>query len=178
MWPIVWGCKAYRLTNMKELNPAHVESLISLINKGSYFKLLSMVVKDMGIGYSLVEVDIENKHNHPFGGVHGGVYCSAIDTAAAWAAYCEIDENAVFITLDVNVNILAPIVNSKLIIKGRRIKIGKTICTTEATATNQEGKIIANGSSKLIITRDTQSMKHGLNPFLFDLPPKFIDRRG
>ncbi len=32
----------------------------------------------LGIGYSLVEVDIENKHNHPFGGVHGGLYCSEV----------------------------------------------------------------------------------------------------
>ena len=160
---------------MKELNPAHIESLISMINRGPYFKLLSIVVKDIGIGYSLVEVDIENKHDHPFGGVHGGVYCSAIDTAAAWAAYCEIDENAAFITLDVNVNILSPIVNSTLIVEGRRIKIGRTICTTEATARNREGKIIANGSSKLVIRRDTMDMKHGPNPFsLKSLPPKFI----
>ena len=160
---------------MKEINPAHVEALISLINGGPYFKLLSMVVKEMGVGYSLVEVGIDRKHNHPFGGVHGGVYCSAIDTAAAWAAYCEVDENAAFITLDVNVNILAPVTNSKLIVEGRRIKIGRTICTTEATARNREGDIIANGSSKLVIMRDRKNMKQGPNPFASEnLPPKFI----
>jgi uncharacterized protein (TIGR00369 family) len=160
---------------MKKLNPAHVESLISFINNGPFFKHLSMVIKDIGIGYSLVEVDIENKHNHPFGGVHGGVYCSAIDTAAAWSTYCEVDENIALITLDVNVNILAPVTNSKLIVKGRRIKIGKTICTTEATATNQEGEIVANGTSKLVINRDMPVIQQAFNSFSFEtLPPKFI----
>jgi uncharacterized protein (TIGR00369 family) len=123
-----------------------------------------------------VEVDLENKHNHPFGGVHGGVYCSAIDTAAAWSAYCEIDENDALITLDVNVNILAPITDSKLIVKGRRIKIGKTICTTEATATNQDGEIVANGTSKLVVYRDMPVIRQAFESYSFKkLPPKFIE---
>jgi uncharacterized protein (TIGR00369 family) len=164
---------------MKKLNPAHVESLIPFINNGPFFRHLSMFIKDMGIGYCLVEVDIENKHNHPFGGVHGGVYCSAIDTAAAWSAYCEMDENDALITLDVNVNILTPITDSKLIIKGRRIKMGKTICTTEATATNQDGEIVANGTSKLLIYRDMPVIKQAFNAFSSEpLPPKFIKNDG
>ncbi len=34
------------------LNPDHVRSVLEAINHGPYFKLLSMVVKEMGIGYS------------------------------------------------------------------------------------------------------------------------------
>ncbi len=40
---------------MSELNPKHVEAIINVINRGPYFRHLSMVVKDMGMGYSLRE---------------------------------------------------------------------------------------------------------------------------
>ena len=72
-------------------------------------------------------------------------------------------------------NIPTPITDSKLIVKGRRIKIGKTICTTEATATNQDGEIVANGTSKLVIYRDMPVIQQAFNAFSSEtLPPKFI----
>jgi uncharacterized protein (TIGR00369 family) len=169
--------KAKEQRLMRELNPAHIESLIAIINQAPYFKLLSMAVKELGVGFSVVEVDIENKHNHPFGGVHGGVYCSIIDTAAFWSAYGEADENSGLITLDVNVNFLAPVMDSKLIIKGRCIKTGKTICMTDATATTRTGKIIAAGTSKLLTSYDLPSIPKALNlASERELPPKFIEK--
>jgi len=44
-----------------------------------------MQVKDLGKGYSQVGMDVGNEHLNPFGGLHGGAYASAIDTAAYWA---------------------------------------------------------------------------------------------
>jgi len=160
---------------MSDLNPAHIDALLSTINQAPYFRLLSMSVKEVGMGFSLVEIEIENKHYHPFGGVHGGLYCSAIDTAAFWAAYGEVDENAGLITIDVNVNILAPIFNDKLVVKGRCIKVGKTICMTEATASTRDGKIIATGVSKLLISQNLPGISETLNASpLSSLPPKFV----
>ncbi len=160
---------------MRELNPAHLEALMAAINQAPYFRLLSMTVEELGLGFSVVAVDIDTKHNHPFGGVHGGVYCSAIDTAAFWAAYGEADEEAGLITLDVNVNILAPVSDGRLIVKGRRLKMGKTICLTEATAETRTGKIIATGTSKLLSSRDLPSIPHALNlASQQTLPPKFV----
>ena len=65
---------------MSELNPKHVEAVMTMINQGYYFKHLSMFVKDIGMGYSLVEVDIGDEHLNPFGGLHGGVYASGQST--------------------------------------------------------------------------------------------------
>lgn len=170
------GKSQIQLTSkLRELNPAHVETLISAINQGPYLSLLSMTVKELDFGFCLMEVDIENKHYHPFGGVHGGVYCSAIDTAAFWSAYAELEETTGMITLDVNVNLLAPVINSKLIIRGRSIKVGKTICTTEATATTQTGKIVATGTSKLLVSEELPAIPQALTNFSgHSLPPKFL----
>jgi len=157
------------------LNPAHIDSIISLMNKSPYFNLLSIVVKDLDIGCSLLEVDIENRHLNPFGGVHGGVYSSVIDTAAYWAAYCELDENAGLISLDLNVNFLAPVRSGKLIVKGQRIKTGKTLCIAEAAAFDQEDKIVAHGTSKIMVTQGLQTITQAVaSAELTSLPDKFI----
>ncbi|MBW2663240.1 MAG: PaaI family thioesterase [Deltaproteobacteria bacterium] len=159
----------------RKINPEHIDSIISLMNKGPYFNLLSIMVKDLGLGYSLLEVDIENRHFNPFGGVHGGVYSSVVDSAAYLAVYCELDENAGLISLDLNVNFLAPIRNGKLIVKGRRIKIGKNICVAEATAFDHKNKMVAYGSSKLMVTQGLQTISQIVDSAgLTSLPCKFI----
>lgn len=94
----------------------------------------------------LVLPAMEKKHLNPFGGIHGGVYSSLIDTAAYWAVYCELDENIGLISLDLNVDNLAPVKEGKLIVKGRRIKIGRNVCLAEAMVTNEEGKPLAHGN--------------------------------
>jgi uncharacterized protein (TIGR00369 family) len=134
-----------------------------------------MPVKDIGTGYSLVELEIGNEHLNPFGGLHGGVYASAIDTAAYWAVYCELEEDVGLISLDLKVDYLAPANAGKLIIKGHRIKIGKTICLAEATAFDQNDKWLAHGVSKMMVTQGLQTVKDALH-FVGhqDLPPKFI----
>jgi len=159
----------------KKINPDHTNAVLAFINQGPYFKLLSMTVKEIGIGYSLVEVDIEDKHLSPFGLVHGGLYCSALDTAAFWAAYGEVDEENGLITLDVNVNILAPVKGNRLLVKGRSIKIGKTICAAEATAKNESGDILAHATSKLLILHEPEMIKKIRKTFGDgDFPPKHL----
>ncbi len=160
---------------MSKLNPKHVKAVIDMINQGPYFRHLSMPVKELGNGYSLVELEIGNEHLNPFGGLHGGVYASAIDTAAYWAVYCELDEDVGIISLDLKVDYLAPANTGKLVIKGRSIKIGKTICLAEATAFDENDKWLAHGISKMMVTQGLQTIKDALDFVGGDhLPPKFI----
>ena len=160
---------------MPELNPQHARVVIDLINQGPFFRHLSMPVKDIGPGYSLVELDIGHEHLNPFGGLHGGVYASVIDTAAYWAVYCELEEDVGLISLDLKVDYLAPVRAGKIIVKGRRIKIGKTICLAEAVAMDENEKWLAHGVSKMMVTQGLQTIK---DAFAFigveELPPKFL----
>jgi uncharacterized protein (TIGR00369 family) len=144
---------------MKELNPQHIKEIINLINQGPFFRHLSMTVKQLGKGYSLIELAIGQEHLNPFGGLHGGVYASVIDTAAYWAVYGDLDENVGFISLDLKVDFLAPAKAGKMIVKGRRIKIGKTLCLAEATAFDQQERWLAHGVSKMMVLQGPQTIK-------------------
>jgi len=160
---------------MTSLNPDHVDAVINAINQGPFFKHLSMNVKEIGIGYSIVELKVGTDHLNPFGGIHGGAYASVIDTAAYWAAYCEIDERVGLISIDLKIDYLAPINDGIIISKGRSIKIGKSMCLAEANATDEDGKWLAHGTSKMMVTKGLQTIE---DAFIFTgskaLPPKFI----
>jgi uncharacterized protein (TIGR00369 family) len=127
-----------------------------------------MNLLDVGLGFSLLEVHLAEKHLQPFGFVHGGVYASIIDAAAFWAVFSGIeDQNAGATTIDLKLNYLAPAVSGKLIAKGHLIKLGKTLGYADATVTDENRRILAHGTSTLMILPD--------NGLAMDppLPPKF-----
>jgi uncharacterized protein (TIGR00369 family) len=143
---------------LPQLNPEHLRAVISAINDCPFFKHMSIEVTEIGIGYSVVAAQIRKNHMNPFGGLHGGVYASLIDTAAYWCAYCELPEENGLISIDLKVDFLAPVNDGAVIIKGHRIKSGRTICLSEATMFSANGKKLAHGTSKLMVTQNQQSI--------------------
>ena len=155
---------------MKKLNPEYVASTRQLANSSPYFTLLCMRVCDIEVGSSHLEIDVAEKHLHALGLVHGGVFASIIDATAFWAGFSAVqDENAGATSVDLKLNYLVPAESGKLIAQGRLIRLGRTLVYAEASVTNENDKLLAHGTSTLIILRG-QGMSDG-SP----LPPKFLD---
>ena len=160
---------------MSNLNSEHLRVVIEAVNCCPFFQHMSMKITNLDIGYARVVMDIGVQHMNPFGGPHGGVYASVIDTAAFWSAYCDLAVDKGLISLDLNVDFLAPASCERIFIVGKRIKAGKTISLAEATMFNSREKILAHGTSKLMVTRSTQSMNDVFKQSGSDnLPPKFL----
>lgn len=160
---------------MRTINPEHINGIMKLINQAPYFKLLAMEVKELKPGYARVEVNLANKHLNPFGGIHGGVYSSLVDTAAYWAVYCDVEEDAGFISLDVQVDMLSAVKDGWLIVEGKCIKAGRSICKAEASITDSNGKLLAHGTSKQMVIPGVQTINQAIESLGFQpLPPKFI----
>lgn len=154
---------------MRKLNPQYVEAVKPVVNRSPFFTLLGMSLRDVGLGYSILEIDVQKKHIQPFGAVHGGVFASIIDAAAFWAVYSEVDEHVGMTTVDLKVNYLAPARGGKLIARGRRIKLGKRLALGEAQVINEENTILAHGTSTMIILPNLKVSLEG------SLPSKFIE---
>lgn len=160
---------------MPELNPEHLKSVIDMINKGPFFMHMSMRVTELGVGYSKVVAEIGKKHMNPFGAIHGGVYASVIDTAAYWSAYCDLPEEQGLVTIDLKVDFLSPVLDQKVIVTGKRVKAGKTIYLTEAQMINENGKVFAHGTSKLLVVHNKQTMNEVVDYVSAErLPSKFV----
>ena len=134
-----------------------------------------MKVTEIGTGYSVVLAGIGKKHMNPFGGLHGGVYASVIDTAAYWSAYCNLPEDSGLVSIDLKVDFLSSAIEGNVIIKGQSIKSGKTIYLTEAKMFHENGRLLGHGTSKLLVTPNQQSM-HDIVTYIGSgkLPSKFI----
>ena len=152
---------------MRRLNPAYVEQISAVTNQCPYFKLLSMHIQELDVGRSLLAIDVAQKHLQPFGVVHGGVICSILDAAAFWAVYTTVDESQGMTTVDIKLNYLAPITEGKLIAEGRCIKTGKTLGLGEATVRTEDGRILAHGTSTLMIVPDLDVAWPGERPKKF-----------
>lgn len=161
---------------MEELNPEHLKAVIDAINRGPFFQHMSIRVTQMGRGWSVVEIEIGREHMNPFGGPHGGVYASAIDTAAYWSAYCDLPEDTGLVTMDLKVDFLASVSQQRVIVRGRKIKSGKTIFLTEAEMVDADGRVLAHGTSKLMVTPGKQSISDAIKYLnSSELPPKFLE---
>jgi len=136
---------------MQKPNPEYVKRIKELVNSSPYFSLLAMKIIDIGMGFSVVEIDLDQKHLQPFGLVHGGVFASIIDAAAFWAFFYEIeDQNAGATSVDLKLNYLAPAMSGRLIARGHQIKHGKTLGYAEARVTDENSKVLAHGTSTLM----------------------------
>lgn len=154
---------------MRKINPEYVSIVSKATSASPYFKLLNMSLIDFDIGTCRIEIVIDpKKHFQPFGNVHGGVYSSIIDAAAFWAVYGQVDENVGMTSVDLKLNYLSATNGSKLVAHGKKIKLGRTLGYGQTQVTDESGKMLAHGTSTLMIIPD-------LN-FKFDepLPPKFL----
>ncbi|MCG6911079.1 MAG: PaaI family thioesterase [Deltaproteobacteria bacterium] len=161
---------------MLTLNPAHLQSVIEIINDGPFFKHISMRVTELGLGSSKVVAKITRKHMNPFGSLHGGVYSSVIDTAAYWSAYCDLSEDQGLVSIDLKVDFLAPVLDQMVIVKGKRVKPGKTLFLTEAQMFDRNGKLLAHGTSKLMVINNKQTISDVVDYVSAErVPPKFVE---
>jgi uncharacterized protein (TIGR00369 family) len=151
-----------------KLNPKYKEALSKLVNDSPYFSLLSMEIKDLEWGTSLLGVELEEKHLQPFGYVHGGLIASVIDAAAFWAVFPQVKDGMGLTTVEMNVNYLAPVQKGKLVAKGRCIKIGRTLALGEAYINSAEGNLLAHGTATMMIVPDVKVEGQD------NLPPKRI----
>lgn len=157
-----------------KLNQEHIRQLIKLVNQSPFFQLLSMTIDDMGVGFSRLSINLQHKHLSPYMAIQGGVYSALIDAAAYWAVYAELPEGAGLITMDVNVNNLASIKEGTILASGRRIKVGRSICLADVRVEDNTGRILSQGTSKLLVTQGLQPVTQIAELAGTSLPPKFL----
>jgi uncharacterized protein (TIGR00369 family) len=161
---------------VKKLNQKHIDKVIELINSSPYFSLLSINVCVIEHGYCKIEIILDEKHLNPFGGLHGGVYSSSIDTAAYWAVYGSVDEDIGLISIDLHVDNISTVQKGKIIVEGKQIKAGRTICFSEGTIMDENGKILAHGLSKILVTDKLQTINQAVMAMGYEaLPPKYLE---
>lgn len=75
---------------------------------------------------------VDDRHLHPGGAVHGGVWTALGDTVAAWATFRNIPQGHDFTTIELKLNVFsAGLPGDRLIARGRPLHVGRTTAVIE-----------------------------------------------
>lgn len=162
---------------MKKFNPAHAEAIKKLLFDSPFYNTINMDIVDVSPGYARIDLEVTKEHHNPFGGIHGGVLATLLDTATYWAPYADVPEDKGYVTLNLLVNDLHTVHLGHVICEAHAIHEGHHVFLSEGTVKTEDGKLLAAGSSSLYSSPEiapvTDSLQK-LDPTIV-LPPKFID---
>ncbi len=87
------------------------------------------------------------------GTVHGGWFCTLLDSAAACAVHTTLPAGKGYTTLEIKVNMVRPLTDAVPLVRaeGRVIHAGKQVATAEARLVDVDGKIYAHATSTCLI---------------------------
>jgi len=89
---------------------------------------------------------------NPLGSVHGGFALTLIDSATGCAVHTELGAGVGYTTVETKTNMVRPVPSEGTVrCEGRVLSRGRQIATAEAYLRSAEGKLLAHGTSTLII---------------------------
>jgi uncharacterized protein (TIGR00369 family) len=114
---------------------------------------MSMRLVEVGDGFVAFEGDPGAHLLNPMGGIHGGWALTLIDSAGACAANSVLPPQTSVTTLETKGNFCRPITTATGTVRaeGRIVSQTRQIISTEIRITSAEGKVLAHGTSTLMI---------------------------
>lgn len=114
---------------------------------------LTFELVEVGDGFVAFEGETGPHLLNPAGMVHGGWCLTLIDSAAGCAAHSILPAGVGYSTLETKVNFVRPIAidTGRVRCEGRVINPGRQIITAEGTVKDAAGRLLAHGTSTLMI---------------------------
>lgn len=93
------------------------------------------------------------RHYNPLGTVHGGWFCTLLDSALGCAVHTTLPAGKGYTTLEVKVNMLRPLTTAVPLVRaeGKVIHAGRQVATAEGRLVGPDGKIYAHGTTTCLI---------------------------
>jgi uncharacterized protein (TIGR00369 family) len=116
------------------------------------------------LGLALVEIDEgravfafepQEFHYNPIGSVHGGLALTMIDSATGCAVQSLLPAGVGYTTLETKANFVRAITQEAGVVRctAETVHVGRSTATAEARVVDADGRLLAHGSSTLIILR-------------------------
>jgi uncharacterized protein (TIGR00369 family) len=100
------------------------------------------------------ELDAGPQHSSPPGTLHGGILCDLADAAMGCAVVSVLEEGTSFATVELKINFLKPVWNTRLTAVGTTIKVGRTLTLCECRITDEGGSLVAYATSTQMTLRE------------------------
>ena len=105
-------------------------------------------------GQVTFEVQADQRHLNPLGGVHGGFAATVLDTVTGCAIHTVLEAGVGYGTIDLNIKMCRPIPKDKsLTAIGSVINTSKNLAISEGKIIDEQGKIYAHATATCMIIR-------------------------
>ena len=114
---------------------------------------MSFYLVEVGDGTAVFEAEPGTHLLNPLGIIHGGWALTLIDSAAGCAGHTTLPPDVGYTSVETKTNFTRPIRHDtgRVRAEGRVISRGRQIITAEARLLDKQGRILAHGTSTLIV---------------------------
>ena len=116
-------------------------------------KQLTFRLTEVGKGFAVFEGETGPHLMNPMGGVHGGWALTLIDSATGVAAHTTLPPGKIHATIETKGNFSRPIRpdTGKVRCEARVVSVGRTVISCEARVIDSNGKVLAHGTSTVMV---------------------------
>jgi len=133
---------------MQKIEPATLES----VNAMSMLKTLNIHLLEIGATHAIMEVTVDETHRNYFGGAHGGLIATLVDTVSFFSQPL-LPSGKSCTTTNLNVTYVRPaVMGGILTARSELIHMGRRMASISVTVKNQKDKLVAHGTVTLMVS--------------------------
>lgn len=114
---------------------------------------LDFIPIHMEHGLAVFQGKPQLRHYNPLGTVHGGWFCTLLDSAVGCAVHTTLPAAKGYTTLELKVNMLRPLTDAVALVRaeGKVVHAGRQIAIAEGRIVGSDGKLYAHATTTCMI---------------------------
>ena len=129
------------------IEPATLESG----NRIPLLQTLGIQLREIGDRHAVMEVTVSDMHRNYFGGAHGGLLATLVDTVSFFPRPL-LPSGTICTTTSLNVSYIRPAaLGDRLTARSELVHMGRRTASVRVEITNQEARLVAHGIVGLML---------------------------
>ncbi len=124
------------------MNEASMKKLIETVENLPYHRFIGLKVASWEEGRVELTFPLSEATRNAYGAVHGGIYYTSCDVAAFVAVATLLPDDYFSVTSDINVSVMAAVLEGDLTVKCEVLKKGKRNCYVASRVLDKNGKLV------------------------------------
>jgi uncharacterized protein (TIGR00369 family) len=115
--------------------------------------LLGMGITEIEPGRVTFSLEVGEHLYNPIGSVHGGVFCTMLDSAMGCAVHSTLDRGQAYTTLELKVNLVKALTvrTPSVVATGEVVSAGRRVATASGQITGPDGTLYAHATTTCLI---------------------------
>jgi len=115
--------------------------------------LLGIGMVEVAHGRAVFSLDIGEHLYNPIGSVHGGVFCTLLDSAMSCAVHSTLPRGKAYTTLELKVNLVKPLrlTTPTVLGEGKVLSSGRRVATASGQILGPDGALYGHGTATCLI---------------------------